>query len=77
MCGDHTKEQLTNWVMSKDAVASCFIKDVLSMSESEHAGGDALASLAVSSSFQLGKRQVFPITFLAVYLAGRFPWLPS
>jgi hypothetical protein len=39
MCGDHTREQLTNWVMSKDAVASCFIKDVLSMSESEHAGG--------------------------------------
>lgn len=37
--GDHTKEQLTNWVMSKDAVASCFIKDVHSMSESEHAGG--------------------------------------
>ena len=35
----HTREQLTNWVMSKDSVASCFIKDVLSMSESGHAGG--------------------------------------
>ncbi|KAI0303920.1 hypothetical protein BC826DRAFT_200777 [Russula brevipes] len=34
----HTREQLVNWVMSKDAVASCFIKDVLSMSESEHGG---------------------------------------
>jgi hypothetical protein len=39
MCGNHTREQLTNWVMSKDSVASCFIKDVLSMSESGHAGG--------------------------------------
>lgn len=39
MCGNHTREQLTNWVMSKDAVASCFIKDVLSMPESGHAGG--------------------------------------
>ena len=39
MCGDHSREQLINWVLSKDAVASCFIKDVLSMSESEHAGG--------------------------------------
>jgi hypothetical protein len=39
MCGDPTREQLTNWVMSKDSVASCFIKDVLSMPESEHAGG--------------------------------------
>lgn len=37
-CKDHNREQLLNWLMSKDAVASCFIKDVLSMSESEHAG---------------------------------------
>ena len=44
MCGEHTREQLINWVMSKDAVASCFIKDVLSMSESERGGGDALAN---------------------------------
>ncbi|KAF8505928.1 hypothetical protein F5888DRAFT_1603980 [Russula emetica] len=38
MCRDHNREQLLNWLMSKDAVASCFIKDMLSMSESEHAG---------------------------------------
>ena len=44
MCGEHTREQLINWVMSKDAIASCFIKDVLSMSESERGGGDALAN---------------------------------
>jgi hypothetical protein len=36
--GDHTKE-LIHWIMSKDAVASCFIKDVFSMSESENGGG--------------------------------------
>jgi hypothetical protein len=42
MPGEHTKEQLINWVMSKDAVASCFIKDVLSMSESEHGGATRL-----------------------------------
>jgi hypothetical protein len=36
-CADHTRE-LIHWVMSKHAVASCFIKDVLSMSESESAG---------------------------------------
>jgi len=39
---EHTKEQLINWVMCKDAVASCFIKDVLSMSESEHGGATRL-----------------------------------
>ena len=38
MCGGYTREQLIHWVMSKDAVASCFIKDVLSMSESENGG---------------------------------------
>ena len=39
---DHNREQLINWLMSKDAVASCFIRDALSMSESEHAGGTRL-----------------------------------
>src|SRR5579863_4800459 len=40
MCGgDYTKEQIINWVMSKNAITSCFIKDVLSMSESERGGG--------------------------------------
>jgi hypothetical protein len=73
----NTREQLTSWVMSKDAVASCFIKDVLSMSESEHAGGTHSPALIVSSLSQLGKRQVFPITISAVYPADRFPWLPS
>jgi len=34
----HNREQLLSWLMSKDAVASCFIKDVFSMSESEQAG---------------------------------------
>jgi hypothetical protein len=42
MFGNHTREQIINWVMSKDAVASCFIKDVLSMSESERGGGTRL-----------------------------------
>jgi hypothetical protein len=51
MCGDpgHTREQLINWVMSKDAVASCFIKDVLSMSESEHGGGTRLPARSLFS----------------------------
>ncbi|KAI0254872.1 hypothetical protein BJV78DRAFT_1183480 [Lactifluus subvellereus] len=38
LCGDYTREQLIHWVMSKDAVASCFVKDVLSMPESENGG---------------------------------------
>lgn len=43
MCGgDHTREQLIGWVVSKNAIASCFIKDVLSMSESERGGGSRL-----------------------------------
>ena len=44
MSGEYTREQIINWVMSKDAIASCFIKDVLSMSESGRGGGDALAN---------------------------------
>ncbi|KAH9002276.1 hypothetical protein EDB86DRAFT_285297 [Lactarius hatsudake] len=36
--GDHTGEQLVNWLMSKNSVATCFIKDVLSMSERESRG---------------------------------------
>jgi hypothetical protein len=44
---DHNREQLLNWLMSKDAVASCFIKDVLSMSESEQAGGTRLLALVI------------------------------
>jgi hypothetical protein len=59
--------------MSKDAVASCFIKDVLSMSESEHAGGTRLLAWLLS---QLSKQQVFPITFSVVYPADQSPWLP-
>lgn len=52
MCGgEHTKEQLINWVMSKDAVVSCFINDVLSMSESEHGGGVALVILDDPSTY--------------------------
>ena len=46
-CRDHNRERLLSWLMSKDSVASCFIKDVLSMSESEHAGGTRFASLAL------------------------------
>ncbi|KAF8272156.1 hypothetical protein EI94DRAFT_423408 [Lactarius quietus] len=38
MDGDHTREQLVNWLMSKNSVATCFIKDVLSMSEIEGRG---------------------------------------
>ncbi|KAH9179528.1 hypothetical protein EDB89DRAFT_1841481 [Lactarius sanguifluus] len=38
MGDDHTGEQLVNWLMSKNSVATCFIKDVLSMSESERRG---------------------------------------
>ena len=74
-CRDHhSREQLLNWLMSKDAVASCFIKDVLSMSESEHAGGTRLLTWLLSP---LSKRQVFLITFSVVYLADQSPWLPS
>jgi hypothetical protein len=71
MCGDpgHTREQLINWVMSKDAVASCFIKDVLSMSESEHGGGTRSPA-----------RSLFPklipvlcATGLPYYCLGRVP----
>ena len=52
MCGgEHTREQLINWVMSKDAVASCFIKDVLTMSELEHGGGVALVTLNDPSTY--------------------------
>ncbi|KAI9513232.1 hypothetical protein F5148DRAFT_1157141 [Russula earlei] len=36
--GEYTREQLISWLMSKDAIAFCFIKDVLSLSESEHGG---------------------------------------
>jgi hypothetical protein len=39
MDGDHTREHLVNWLMSKNSVATCFIKDVLSMSEIEGKGG--------------------------------------
>jgi hypothetical protein len=74
MCRDHSRERLLSWLMSKDAVASCFIKDVLSMSESEHAGGTRLLAWLLS---QLSKRQVFPITFSVVYPADQSPWLPS
>ena len=74
-CRDHhSREQLLNWLMSRDAVASCFIKDVLSMSESEHAGGTRLLTWSLS---QLSKQQVFPITFSVVYPADQSPWLPS
>lgn len=76
-CRDRNREQLLNWLMSKDAVASCFIKDVHSMSESEHAGGTRLLAWLLSSLSQLSKRQVFPITFSAVYPADQYPWLPS
>ena len=62
----HNREQLINWLMSKDAVASCFIKDVLSMSESEHAGGTRLfASFAVIPTQQA--------TGLPHYFLGRVP----
>ena len=47
-CRGHNREQLLNWLMSKDAVASCFIKDVFSMSESEHAGGTRLQAWLLS-----------------------------
>lgn len=39
MCRGHNRQQLLTWLMSKEAIASCFIKDVHSMSESEHTGG--------------------------------------
>ena len=74
-CREHNREQLINWLMSKDAVASCFIKDVLSMSESEHAGGTRLLTCLLSRLSS--KRQVFPITFSAVYPADQSLWLPS
>jgi hypothetical protein len=76
MCGEHTREQIINWVMSKDAVASCFIKDVLSMSESGRGGGDALVNFVLPSTHPC-ERQVFPTTFSVVSLAGLFPSLPS
>ena len=74
MCGEHTREQLINWVMSKDAIASCFIKDVHSMSESERGGGDALANFCLPSTYPC-ERQVFPTTFSGACLAGLFPSL--
>jgi hypothetical protein len=77
MGGGHTREQLTSWVMSKDAVASCFIKDVLSMSESDHAGGTHSPARLFLAYPNSAKRQVFPITFSDVYPADQFPWLPS
>ena len=36
--GEHSREQLVNWLMGKNSVATCFIKDVLSMSEIEGRG---------------------------------------
>lgn len=72
----YRREQLINWLMSKDAVASCFIKDVHAMSENEHAGGTHLLASVVSILSQLSKRQVFPITFSVVYPADRSHWLP-
>jgi hypothetical protein len=63
---DHrSREQLLSWLMSKDAVASCFIKDVLSMSESEHAGGTRLLAWLLSQTQQA--------TGLSHYFLGRVP----
>jgi hypothetical protein len=70
------REQLLNWLMSKDAIASCFIKDVHAMSENKHAGGMHLPASVVSILSQLSKRQVFPITFSVVYPADQSHWLP-
>lgn len=39
MDGDYTREHLVNWLMSKNSVATCFIKDVFTMSELEGRGG--------------------------------------
>ena len=39
MDGDYSREHLVNWLMSKNSVATCFIKDVLTMSEHEGRGG--------------------------------------
>ena len=76
-CKDHNRERLLSWLMSKDSVASCFIKDVLSMSESEHAGGTRFCQLGCFLATQHSMRQVSPITFSAVYPADRSHWLPS
>jgi hypothetical protein len=71
MCGgDHTREQLINWVMSKDGIATCFIKDVLSMSESKHGGGARFpnCTLVAFNLFELLRA-----TGLPYYLLGRVP----
>lgn len=36
--GEHYRERLVNWLMGKNSVATCFIKDVLSMPEIEGRG---------------------------------------
>lgn len=69
--GEHTREQLINWVMSKGGVASCFIKDVLSMSESEHGGG-RLSLWMILRLIPTIAGQVFPTTCLVAYPADRF-----
>jgi hypothetical protein len=74
MDGDHTREQLVNWLMSKNSVASCFIKDVLSMSEIESRGGTHFRLYTrVSTHIRLDKRQAFHIISLGVYRADQSP----
>ena len=62
MNGDHTREQLVNWLMSKNSVATCFINDVLSMSETDNGGGTHFRLFArITTHIRLDKRQAFHI----------------
>ncbi len=72
--GDHTREQLVNWLMGKNSVATCFIKDVLSMSESEGRGGTHFRlSTRIATHIRLDKRQAFHIISSDVYRADQSP----
>ena len=74
MDGDHTREQLVNWLMSKNSVATCFIKDVLSMSEIEGKGGTHFRlSTRIPTHIRHDKRQASPIISSGVYHADQYP----
>jgi hypothetical protein len=74
MDGDHAKEKLVNWLMSKNSVATCFIKDVLSMSEIEGRGGTHFRlSTRIPTHIRLDKQQAFHIISSDAYRADQSP----
>ena len=60
--------EIIHWVMSKDAVASCFVKDVFSMSQNENGGGTHQLSFPISNSYQ-----PLHVIGLPYYFLGRVP----